>query len=124
MMSFSPRPSASTTSAVTLAPTTRGAPILTFSPSATSRTSVNSTDLPGSTPSSFSTRRVSPCCTRYCLPPVAMTAYMDGTPGVDRGRILGVRVVKSRVFGALLGGQDLGDAGIDRGLEAHAHAIA
>src|SRR5580704_1537593 len=52
-----------------------GVPTLTSAPSPTSSTSPNSTVAPGSA-SSFSTRSTPSLVTRYCLPPVAMTAYM------------------------------------------------
>src|ERR1700722_11019100 len=64
-----------TTVASTLVPSTRGEPILTSAPSPTSRTSANSTVSPGRA-SSFSTFRTVSLVTRYCLPPVAITAYM------------------------------------------------
>src|SRR5256885_5160915 len=64
-----------TTSASTLAPATSGAPTLTPSPSPSSRTS-RATFAPTS-PSSFSTLRRSPSWTRYCLPPVRTTAYIE-----------------------------------------------
>src|SRR5687768_12921811 len=52
----------------------------TSTPSPTSRTWLNSTMAPASA-SSFSTRTTVPSLTRYCLPPVAMTAYMiEWTP--------------------------------------------
>src|SRR5699024_8998052 len=46
-----------------------------FSPSVINRTSSSSIVLPGSA-SSFSTRTISPSATRYCLPPVRITACM------------------------------------------------
>src|SRR5437868_5614721 len=63
------------TSASTLAPSTSGAPTLTASPSPTSRTSRAS--FAPTSPSSFSTLRRSPSWTRYCLPPVRTTAYIE-----------------------------------------------
>src|SRR3954454_4263247 len=66
------------TSASTLAPSTSGTPTLTASPSPTSRTS-RAIFAPTS-PSSFSTFRRSPSWTRYCLPPVRTTAYIDAPP--------------------------------------------
>ena len=63
------------TVAVTRAPVTYGAPIDTSAPSPIRRTWLNSTVAPASA-SSFSTRTTVPSLTRYCLPPVAMTAYM------------------------------------------------
>src|SRR5580658_7093867 len=49
--------------------------MVTLTPSPTSRTSANSTVSPGRA-SSFSTFRTASFVTRYCLPPVAITAYM------------------------------------------------
>ena len=63
----------STTSAVTMAPSTKGAPIAAPAPSPTMSTSLNSTMSPAS-PASFSTVNRSLAATRYCLPPVLMTA--------------------------------------------------
>src|SRR5690349_16932161 len=74
MMIFSPLPWR-TTSAVTAAPDTPGAPTLIWSPSAPRRTSSKVTDCPGST-SSEGIRSVLPGSARYCLPPVRMMAYM------------------------------------------------
>src|SRR5262245_24591813 len=74
-MTFSPRPWR-TTSALTEAPSTTGRPIDASSPSTTSRTRSTITVLPGSTSSSSTSSSV-PTSTRYCFPPVSMTAYMD-----------------------------------------------
>ena len=54
---------------------TSGEPSLTLSPSATINTSSKVTFFPGST-SSFSILSVSPSDTRYCFPPVLITAYI------------------------------------------------
>src|SRR5688572_2009325 len=56
--------------------------MVTASPSPSIRTSPNATFAPGS-PSSFSTTRMSPGWTRYCLPPVLITAYIVRAFGVD-----------------------------------------
>src|SRR5262245_61127340 len=64
----------STISAVTLAPATPGVPTLGASPPSMS-TSANSTVAPAS-PATFSMVRTSLGATRYCLPPVLMTAYI------------------------------------------------
>src|SRR5580765_4454279 len=74
MRILSRRPCA-TTLAATAAPLTVGAPTLTPSPEPSRSTWSKLTAAPTSA-SSFSTRRVSPCATRYCLPPVMMTAYI------------------------------------------------
>ena len=58
-----------------LAPDTSGAPMVTASPSPSISTSPSTTAAPGS-PSSFSTTSTSPGLTRYCLPPVLITAYI------------------------------------------------
>src|SRR5271163_1076497 len=50
--------------------------VLTLSPSKTARTRPNSTAEPTS-PSSVSTSIDSPAATRYCFPPVSITAYID-----------------------------------------------
>src|SRR3954464_3469466 len=73
-MTFSPLNWFSTF-ATTLAPLRKGAPKETLSPSPAARTFSNVTSLPSSAPSSFSTSSLSPTETRYCLPPVLMTAY-------------------------------------------------
>src|SRR5947209_2015963 len=70
-MTFGPRPWSST-SAATEAPETVGLPNVTLSPPTTS-TSPNWTISPGS-PATFSTFNLSSAATRYCLPPVLMTA--------------------------------------------------
>src|SRR5208283_4285508 len=49
--------------------------MVTEEPAPTSSTCLNSTLAPWSA-SSFSIRTTAPSCTRYCLPPVAITAYM------------------------------------------------
>src|SRR3990172_8945234 len=64
-----------TTSALTRPPFTSGWPVAARSSSATSRTCSNSIVWPGST-SSRSTASSVPSWTRYCLPPLSMTAYM------------------------------------------------
>src|SRR6478752_6892592 len=76
MRTFSPRPWA-TTVALTLAPDTKGAPTFTPSPSPSMRTLSNDTAAPTSA-ASISTFTCSPDFTRYCLPPVWITAYMAG----------------------------------------------
>src|SRR5262245_23053213 len=97
MRSFSPRPSPMT-SAVTLAPLTTGVPTRTCAPSATSSTSSKVTAAPASAPS-FSTRMVSPSCTRYCLPPVAITAYMKSSQTLrTEARSLRLRPFVSTLF--------------------------
>src|SRR5579883_907044 len=74
---FSPRPCA------TIVPLTRAcsasAPALTDSPSTTASTRPNSTSAPTS-PSSVSISIASPGVTRYCFPPVSITAYIQGSP--------------------------------------------
>ena len=74
-MSLGPR-SRRTISALTAAPSTTGWPIEASSPSATSSTRSSVTVLPGSASSSSTSSSV-PTSTRYCFPPVSMTAYMD-----------------------------------------------
>src|SRR6185369_10066671 len=76
-----------TTSALTEASVTSGRPIVDSSPSATNRTRSMVTVLPGSTSRSSTSSSV-PTSTRYCLPPVSMTAYMDpqGCVSGDRAR--------------------------------------
>ena len=51
------------------------------SPSATSSTLSRSTVAPSSA-LSFSTLMRWPCSTRYCLPPVSITAYMSDSPSI------------------------------------------
>src|SRR6266404_9448971 len=70
-ITFGPRP-CSSTSPATSAPATVGVPSRGVSPPTTS-TSPNSTTSPG-LPAIFSTCRTSSVATRYCLPPVLMTA--------------------------------------------------
>src|SRR5262245_1710819 len=70
-MIFGPRP-CSSTSAATDAPATVGAPSVTLSPPTTS-TSPNWMISPGS-PLTLATCSTSSAATRYCLPPVLMTA--------------------------------------------------
>ena len=82
-MSFSPR-ARRTTSALTAASATIGVPIEDSSPSATSSTRSSLISWPGST-SSRSTSSSVPTSTRYCFPPVSITAYMDPL-GVCGGR--------------------------------------
>ncbi len=90
-MTFGPRP-CSSTSAATEAPATAGAPMVTLSPPTTS-TSPNWTISPGS-PATLSTLITSSAATRYCLPPVRMTANIvfvlvfESRP--SRGRLLSV----------------------------------
>src|SRR5688572_17074783 len=74
MRIFSPRPCA-TTVAFTAAPLTNGAPTFTPSPSPSIRTRSKDTVAPTSA-ASDSTLSCSPDLTRYCLPPVWITAYM------------------------------------------------
>ena len=62
-----------TTSANTAALSTKGEPMLADLPLPIISTSDNSTMVPGS-PASFSTTMVSSLATRYCFPPVRMTA--------------------------------------------------
>src|SRR5712691_6444212 len=61
------------TLASTSTPSTAGLPTLTSLPSVNSRTRPSFTDDPGSA-ASRSTRMRSPGATRYCLPPLTMTA--------------------------------------------------
>src|SRR5207249_10207462 len=63
------------TVAVTRAPSTTGEPTLAACPPATSRTRSRVPEVPGSA-CSRSTFSVRPSSTRYCLPPVSITAYM------------------------------------------------
>src|SRR3990172_13154624 len=58
----------------TAAPATTGLPTFASPSPPTSSTSKDS--LPPTSPSSFSILRRSPCETRYCLPPVRITAYI------------------------------------------------
>src|SRR6185503_15598810 len=76
MRTFWPRPWA-TTVALTLAPDTKGAPTFTPSPSPSMSTLSKDTAAPTSADSN-STFTCSPDFTRYCLPPVWITAYMAG----------------------------------------------
>src|SRR5262245_53428868 len=69
--------------ASTFAPVTSGAPTFTASPAPTRRTSPNVTVSP-TLPGSFSTLSLSPAATRYCLPPVLITAYMRTLLGAAR----------------------------------------
>src|SRR5258705_5769961 len=64
-----------TTSASTRAPETTGAPSLTSAPSPTRSTS--SSSFTPTSCASFSTLSRSPSLTRYCLPPVLTTAYIE-----------------------------------------------
>src|SRR6478736_2968668 len=73
-MTFSPLNWLSTF-ATTLTPLRKGAPTRTLSPSPAASTFSKVTLLPSSAPSTFSTSSLSPTETRYCLPPVLMTAY-------------------------------------------------
>ena len=75
LITFSPR-SWRRTSAETVAFSTTGRPIAAVSPSATRRTRSRVTSLPGWASSSSTSSSV-PTSTRYCFPPVSMTAYMD-----------------------------------------------
>src|SRR6187401_611029 len=75
MRTLSPLPWLCTV-ATTLPPLRNGEPILTLSPCPTSSTLSNSTLAPASAVS-FSTRNTEPSLTRYCLPPVEITAYMS-----------------------------------------------
>src|ERR1700704_864452 len=72
-----------TTSASTRAPETVGAPSFTSGPSPTSSTS--SSSLAPTSWVSFSTLRRSPCFTRYCFPPVLITAYISNLPAFRPG---------------------------------------
>src|SRR5512142_1617061 len=74
---------------MTLPPFSNGLPSFTSAPWPTRSTSPNSTVAPGSA-SSFSTRSTPSFVTRYCLPPVAMTAYIvdESRARVERPRIL------------------------------------
>src|SRR4051812_44757452 len=74
-MTFSPRPWR-TSSASTAASATTGVPIVDSSPSATRSTRSIVRLSPGA-PSSSSTSSSVPTSTRYCFPPVSMTAYME-----------------------------------------------
>src|SRR5262249_23304539 len=83
--------SCATIFASTFAPPTSGVPTFTPSPSPTRSTSLKVTASP-TLPASFSTRSRSPCATRYCFPPVLMTAYMKspallGEPGEPRTEV-------------------------------------
>src|SRR5712664_1831765 len=91
-----------TTSASTRAPETVGAPSFTSGPSPTSSTS--SSSLAPTSWVSFSTLRRSPCFTRYCFPPVLITAYISSSrlSGLGPAPLAG----KSR-RGALKGTGDL-----------------
>src|SRR5712675_2364477 len=84
-ITLGPRP-CSTTSAATEAPVTVGVPIVTVSPPTIS-TSANLIVRPAS-PSTFSTFNKSLAVTRYCLPPVLMTANIFlsscSNPGLGR----------------------------------------
>src|SRR5688572_26193761 len=62
--------------AATLAPARSDAPAVTVSPS-TSRTGTKLSSSPSAVRRSTSSR--SPSCTRYCLPPVLMTAYTEAS---------------------------------------------
>src|SRR5215471_7667524 len=85
MTIFFPRP-CSTISASTVTPATVGRPTSTLPPSSAKRSGPKVTLVPAG-PASFSTRRVSPSLTRYCFPPVAMTAYMVPGPPGERGSL-------------------------------------
>src|SRR5688572_18871737 len=86
LISFSPR-SRRRTSADTDAFSTTGRPIEAVSPSAMRRTRSNATDSPGPASRSSISSSV-PTSTRYCFPPVSMTAYMEplGVMAVARRR--------------------------------------
>src|SRR5665213_1950371 len=60
----------------------RGSPSVTAAPSPIISTWSKASLAPGS-PSSFSTISRSPAWTRYCLPPVLITAYIDWRLGID-----------------------------------------
>src|SRR6185436_7105107 len=68
-----------------VAPCTRGAPTFTDSPSPSASTWSSTTSAPTSAVS-FSTFTFSPAATRYCLPPVMMTAYMT-TPTAENPKL-------------------------------------
>ena len=72
--SFGPSASPRTV-ALTLAPSTTGVPMVTVSPSPTSRTRSNVTEVPASAASRSIVSSL-PASTRYCFPPVVTTAYM------------------------------------------------
>jgi hypothetical protein len=61
----------------TTAPSTSGAPTVTSPASPSISTWSKAISAPGA-PSSFSTTSRSPALTRYCFPPVLITAYMGG----------------------------------------------
>src|SRR5688572_18825441 len=67
------------TVAVTFAPEMNGEPSFASAPSPKSSTWSNSTDAPASA-FNVATRSTVPSCTRYCLPPVAITANMEISP--------------------------------------------
>src|SRR5262249_7402677 len=94
-MIFGPRP-CSRTSAATEAPATVGWPKLTLSPP-TTKTSPNCTISPGE-PLTLSTLITSSAATRYCLPPVLMTANIVLVLVFDAGaRISPDRLLQSVV---------------------------
>src|ERR1700733_5545542 len=66
--------------------------MVTEDPAPTSRTWLNSTLAPWSA-SSFSIRTTAPSWTRYCLPPVAITAYIVATPRTAGGAAKEPRIV-------------------------------
>src|SRR6185437_11486379 len=76
-----------TTVATTLPPAISGLPSFTSAPSPTSSTWPNSTVAPASA-SSFSMRSTPSLVTRYCFPPVAITAYigLKASGGLEKGR--------------------------------------
>src|SRR4051794_39565295 len=72
--------------AETEAPLTWGWPILGEASPPSMSTSLKVISLPGS-PASFSTRRRWPSITRYCFPPVLITAYMALLAAPSLGRV-------------------------------------
>src|SRR6516165_3514332 len=98
-ITFGPRP-CSTTSAATLAPGT-GLPTTGVSPP-TINTSVSETIVPGS-PSSRATFSLSSGATRYCLPPVLMTANIFCLAFEPGARTSPDRLFDSRGFGFAIG---------------------
>ncbi len=93
-ISFSPRAWRSTW-ADTTASVTRGRPMAASSPSATSRTRSSVMSEPGSTSRSSTSSSV-PTSTRYCFPPVSMTAYMDPQEVVGGRREPGMRAPRGQ----------------------------
>src|SRR3990167_10072772 len=98
MRTLSPRPCA-TIVAFTEAPISKGLPTDSLSPSATISTLSSSMALPTS-PGMISTFKVSPDVTRYCLPPVLMTAYINNLDYYcDFGAILREGAQNTSIYG-------------------------